>query len=857
MKELIFSNVRAQFVTENVIRFECTLDGDFCDKNTLYVPSRDFSLYDTDYAVNVTEKYIEISYSGYVFKLPKRGKTLDGLKVFDANGKVVYTYKRFKNRGELPTPEQTPKIFAVYDNPRVILPPQGYSYVDEVPDSGYVIQENVDDVYLILSNGDHRLLRKLYVDITGRSELVRLSTLGFWDSKYFVYDENSAKARILDYESHGVPLDNMVIDTDWRNAENGMGYDVNEKLFPDIKRVFDFADEHNVEITFNDHPEPFVGAESVLNPKEVRYREENLQRLLSLGLDNWWYDRNWRTILKSPVDGVTPETWGMYIFSEITKHYYQKRDGKRHLRPDMMSNVDNIGNGSYAGAYGNCQNERQIISNTASHRYSIQWTGDIGSDYESLGREVGNVLGGGNNCIPYVNPDCGGHTGNPDRETFIRWMQFGAFAPVFRPHCSDAVKRTREPWAYDDETFLVVREYVKMRYRLLPVLYKEAYESYLYGSPVCRALAYNYPNDKKAVKLKDEYTIGNDILVAPIADYRQAKALPERFYKAPVKATFFDGMEWRGEPICQTEYKCINHYWHLEKPHANVPVFNFSDRMETVIRFEKDSALFVETDDGVVIYVDGEKVFEDLTLHGVTRFFVANLKGNRDYSIKIEHFQGGGDAAVALLYNDDLATFNPCARSVYLPKGMWMDAFDGKVYQGEKTVKKAYALEKTPVFIRMGAILPLLKNGGNAKTTLWNKLVYDFYPSKSESTSGYLYEDDFKTVAYKDGEYRKSAYRSVFDDFEGAFIINLDGAEGKYSGDKKFTTREILLKIHLAEIKTVSRITVNGEEVKFKKHRRNKSVMPFSDGNNAPDGTVVTTKIKTKLTKSVEVKIYI
>lgn len=144
----------------------------------------------------------------------------------------------------------------------------------------YTVEENVEDIYLLLCEKDAKLLRKLYVELTGKPELVRLSTLGGWNSKYYAYTEEEAKQLILDYEKHDVPLDVMVIDTDWRSCENGWGYDINTKLFPDMKRFFDFAHSHGVEVMFNDHPEPVNDAQ-VFAPEEIEYRERNLQSLMN------------------------------------------------------------------------------------------------------------------------------------------------------------------------------------------------------------------------------------------------------------------------------------------------------------------------------------------------------------------------------------------------------------------------------------------------------------------------------------------------------------------------------------------------------------------------------------------------
>ena len=166
---------------------------------------------------------------------------------------------------------------------------------------------------------------------------------------------------------------------------------------------------------FNDHPEPVNGAQ-VFAPEEIAYRESNLQSLMEKGLDIWWYDRNWGTHLISPTDKIYWETFGLYLFEDITRHHYQKHNGNKDIyrRPVIMGNVVNIVNGRYMG-----------ITDSASHRYSVQWTGDISSRSDSLANEVESLIRCGNNCIPYINADCGGHIGNPDKELFIRWMQFG------------------------------------------------------------------------------------------------------------------------------------------------------------------------------------------------------------------------------------------------------------------------------------------------------------------------------------------------------------------------------------------------------------------------------------------------
>ena len=837
MVEFIYGNVRIQLLSEDVIRLESGKKGEFCDKNTFLIPNKS-NFEQTQVAY--TEENGVICFGEYELYIPQKGKTLSGIHL-EKNGKKVYTYKKLSNSGELPPLDKTPEVFAISDTPRIIIPEGGYS---AKRNGNYKVTENLQDIYLLLCGKDAKKLRKLYVELTGRSELVRLSVLGCWNSKYYAYTEESAKKLISDYETNDLPLDNMVIDTDWRSCKNGWGYDINTELFPDMKRFLDFAHDHGVEIMFNDHPEPVKGTESVFSPEEIDYREKNLQAIMALGVDTWWYDRNWHIRLLSASDNIRSETFGLYLFEDITRNFYQKQSGSTEIyrRPVIMGNVVNIENGKYVG-----------ITDSASHRYSVQWTGDIPSESFSLDREINTLLRASENCVAYVNADCGGHMGNPDKEMFVRWIQFGTLSPVFRPHCTNAVRRTRDPWAYDEETLSIFREYVNLRYRLLPVFYRCAYESYSDGTPICRRLYWEYPNDKRAKK-NDSYLIGNDILIKPIIGSSPVN-IPEENYVSPVKATYFNGREWQGSPVAMAEYSELNMILDGEPPEEEVPIYDFSARFETEVRFEKDVKLFVCIDDGATVWIDGEKIFEDKTLHSARSIDLKTVTGGESHKIRIDYFQAGDKACCILQYTEANKS-DSC--EIYLPSGKWLDVFDGKTYRGGKKIKKEYDLRKMPIFIRCGALIPLAYESKNTKEQKWNELVFDFYPDKEGKDCGYLYEDDTETTAYKQGQFRKCRYEAFYCADCNAFVVKLHAAEGEFDGEKAFNSRKIMLKYHLSKgLKGVKNITVNGENCSYVKKTKNGELFPFNTKDAAPDGAVICTSIEIDVDKEYEIKFYL
>lgn len=821
MKEFVFDRIRVELVSSRIIRIEKKREDKFEDRNTFFVPNREFFKDEIQYTSKKRKQYTEIILSGYQIRIDNKAKGLQHISIYKGK-KEVYHYVPLKNSGELPEFADTPFVFPLIDNPRIIVPEHGYHFTgSESKTDDFEIDESAEDLYLLLTDKDPFLLRKLYLDLTGRIDLLRLSAFGSWNSKYYPYTQEEAKQIIKDYQSHDIPLDNLVIDTDWRKTANGMGYDINTDLFPDMKSYFEFAHENHIEIMFNDHPEPQKEARNLLDPSEIKYREENLQRLMSMGLDYWWYDRNWITKLIAPDSFIHPETWGMYLFNDIEKHYYQNQSSSYQRRTGLMSNTDNIENGIYRG-----------IQNSASHRYPFQWTGDILST--SLCENIDNILKAGKNCIPYVHPDCGGHIGNPNKELFIRWMQMGCFFPALRPHCTNNVKRTREPWVYDEETTDIVRDYIKMRYRLLPMIYRDAYQSYIDGTPLCRSLDYVDFNDKNNSKYPFEYLFGDFLVAYPHHQAMLGKnqqEIEQSCYLSKVKAVFYKGTELKGEPLLEKEYEKVSFELNGNPLEEGLPVNEFSARFEFSLCLEKDGYLMAISDDGIKIYVDDKLEGEDWSSHAPSPCLTGMLsKGN--HKITIEYFQDSGGAKLALYF---IKPFKVRENEIYFPKGEWVDVFTGKTYKGHTTTVKECSLNEMPLYVKKGSLVPLAKDNNNTKEQHWDELTLDYYPSKKETYSSFLYEDDRETVAYQDGKNSIIPYSASFDKEKNSFIVRLGKAIGEFEGEYYSPKKHMKLKLHMLYQDEVEKVLCNDIEVPFSSFARNMKSKVILNENTSID----------------------
>jgi alpha-glucosidase len=148
-------------------------------------------------------------------------------------------------------------------------------------------------------------------------------------------------------------------------------------------------------------------------------------------------------------------------------------------------------------------------------RWSSVWMGDNHSLWDHLETSLPMLCNMGLSGVPFVGCDIGGFAGNATAELFARWMQVGMLYPLMRGHSAMTTAR-HEPWVFGDRTERICREYIELRYRLLPYLYSLFWEAATTGAPILRPLLYHYPNDRHTYALHDQVMLGPFLMAAPI-----------------------------------------------------------------------------------------------------------------------------------------------------------------------------------------------------------------------------------------------------------------------------------------------------------------------------------------------------
>jgi alpha-glucosidase len=149
-------------------------------------------------------------------------------------------------------------------------------------------------------------------------------------------------------------------------------------------------------------------------------------------------------------------------------------------------------------------------------RYAANWMGDNLSRWDHLWMSMPMAMGFGISGQPFVGADIGGFAGHANAELFVRWMQYGTLSPFCRNH-SEIGNVDQYAWSWGDAVEDLVREAIRLRYRLLPYLYAAFVNAAEAGSPVQRPLVFDYQYDATVRDLDDEYLLGGDLLVAPVA----------------------------------------------------------------------------------------------------------------------------------------------------------------------------------------------------------------------------------------------------------------------------------------------------------------------------------------------------
>src|SRR3954452_8611960 len=359
--------------------------------------------------------------------------------------------------------------------------------------------------------------------LTGPAAMLPKWAFGVWFSRYNAYTTSDYENQLIPaFRSHGVPLDALVDDTDWKSPQTWDGWNWNPNLFPDPQGFLDWAKQQGLNVTLNVHAG--IDASDPRFPSTQQTAHGRLQRAAQCfspqcyrfdwsdpaqakawfdlhqpfeqqGVRQWWLD--W-CCTDSVVDmpGLTPDSW-------INDLYARDLDA-RGLRGFVLARLGSAFE-DYRGA--------PAAGPWGEHRSTVHFTGDTEATWQTLAFEAAMTTGEASIGQPYVSHDIGSFKGKhlPD-DLYARWVQFAAFQPILRLHSDHG---DRLPWDYGAAQDPATR-FLRLREALVPYTYSLAQQATQTGLPIARPLYLDHPEQSAAYEHGTEYLYGPDVLVAPV-----------------------------------------------------------------------------------------------------------------------------------------------------------------------------------------------------------------------------------------------------------------------------------------------------------------------------------------------------
>lgn len=149
---------------------------------------------------------------------------------------------------------------------------------------------------------------------------------------------------------------------------------------------------------------------------------------------------------------------------------------------------------------------------------------------------------------------------------------------------------------------------------------------------------------------------------------------------------------------------------------------------------------------------------------------------------------------------------------IYLPEGTWYDYFSGKPYVSDGAIvlnNYQTPLWKVPVFVKAGAIIPMVNPNNNPSQINQHLRIYEIWPSgHSEMIE---YDDDGTTEEWRKGEFSQTRISSDLS-AKGVLKITIDPTTGSYKDMTVNQSTELRIPA-TAEPKSVT-VFVGGKKLK-------------------------------------------
>ena len=388
--------------------------------------------------------------------------------------------------------------------------------------------------YQVIASDDWKDLINQYTNLTGKQPLPPRWAFGNFASRFGYHSQQEVEDVVNRFKKDSIPLDAIILDIYWfgKDIKGHMGnLEFLKDSFPEPKKMISDLKNENVKTILITEPfilstslkwdeavregvlgktrsgEPYTydfyfgntGIVDIYNPKGKEWFWNIYKKYTAeYGVAGWWGDLGEPEVHPSDLihaSGSADEVHNIYGHDWARLIYEGYKKDFPDIRPFILMRA------GYSG----------------SQRFGmIPWSGDVNRSWGGLQPQPQIALSMGLQGLGYMHSDLGGFAGGEkfDPELYTRWLQYGVFQPIFRPHAQEHI--APEPVFHDAKTKSLAKKSIELRYSLLPYNYTLAFENNQTGIPLMRPLFFEESDNKDFQNLSYAYFWGDDMLVAPI-----------------------------------------------------------------------------------------------------------------------------------------------------------------------------------------------------------------------------------------------------------------------------------------------------------------------------------------------------
>jgi alpha-D-xyloside xylohydrolase len=396
-----------------------------------------------------------------------------------------------------------------------------------------------------------------YRALTGKAEMLPRWAYGFWQSRQRYETQEQLLSVVREYRKRQIPFDTIVQDWFYWPEDSWGCQCFDTKRFPDAKGMVDEVHALNARIMISVWAKfyPTTDNAKALDAKGFLYRrplEAKQKDWVGPGYANTFYDpytKEARDLYFSQIEkGLLPagfDAWWLdsvepdwHSNISIDERKYQMGPTERGPGAAVFNTYPLVHDEGVAEHLRAAQPDQRPVILTRSgfagtqRTSSALWSGDVTARWSDLRDQVSAGVNLSMSGIPNWTTDIGGFAledrytrQDPAhveewRELNLRWFEFGAFSPLFRSHGESPKREIFEIAKDDPAMYDAMVGYDRLRYALLPYIYTIAADTWHRDGTMMRGLAMDFPADRKAWGVDDEYMFGPAFLVAPVTEFK-------------------------------------------------------------------------------------------------------------------------------------------------------------------------------------------------------------------------------------------------------------------------------------------------------------------------------------------------